>query len=143
MNNYMKNAIKQAEMALKIGEIPVGCVIVRNNKIVSSNHNKNNVDKVAIYHAEILCIIETCKKLNIKYLDECDMFVTLKPCDMCLSAIAEARIKEVYYLIDSNYEVNLNKNKDNIKFYKSNYRNKPYIDMLSLFFKDKSKESSY
>ena len=56
---------------------------------------------------------------------------------MCLSAIAEARIKEVYYLIDSNYEVNLNKNKNNIKFYKSNYRNKPYIDMLSLFFKDK------
>ena len=133
MNNYMKNAIKQAEMALKIGEIPVGCVIVRNNKIVSSNHNKNNVDKVAIYHAEILCIIETCKKLNIKYLDECDMFVTLKPCDMCINAIAEARIRNVYYLLDSKYCDNLRSNykKINVNKLEDVYK---YQEMFKKFF---------
>ena len=137
MEYFFDIAFGEAKKASLEGNVPVGAVIVRNGKVITSAHNTKNTSKIAVNHAEILCIIDACKSLDSWYLDDCIMFVTLKPCDMCLSAIAEARIKEVYYLIDSNYEVNLNKNKDNIKFYKSNYRNKPYIDMLSLFFKDK------
>lgn len=137
MEYFFDIAFDEAKKASLEGNVPVGAVIVRNDKVITSAHNTKNTSKIAVNHAEILCIIDACKSLDSWYLDDCIMFVTLKPCDMCLSAIAEARIKEVYYLIDSNYEVNLNKNKDNIKFYKSNYRNKPYIDMLSLFFKDK------
>lgn len=137
MEYFFDIAFDEAKKASLEGNVPVGAVIVRNGKVIASAHNTKNTSKIAVNHAEILCIIDACKSLDSWYLDDCIMFVTLKPCDMCLSAIAEARIKEVYYLIDSNYEVNLNKNKDNIKFYKSNYRNKPYIDMLSLFFKDK------
>ena len=137
MEYFFDIAFGEAKKASLEGNVPVGAVIVRNGKVITSAHNTKNTSKIAVNHAEILCIIDACKSLDSWYLDDCIMFVTLKPCDMCLSAIAEARIKEVYYLIDSNYEVNLNKNKDNIKFYKINYRNKPYIDMLSLFFKDK------
>ena len=137
MEYFFDIAFNEAKKASLEGNVPVGAVIVRNGKVITSAHNTKNTSKIAVNHAEILCIIDACKSLDSWYLDDCIMFVTLKPCDMCLSAIAEARIKEVYYLIDSNYEVNLNKNKDNIKFYKINYRNKPYIDMLSLFFKDK------
>lgn len=137
MEYFFDIAFGEAKKASLEGNVPVGAVIVRNGKVITSSHNTKNTSKIAVNHAEILCIIDACKSLDSWYLDDCIMFVTLKPCDMCLSAIAEARIKEVYYLIDSNYEVNLNKNKDNIKFYKSDYKNRPYIDMLSLFFKDK------
>lgn len=137
MEYFFDIAFGEAKKASLEGNVPVGAVIVRNGKVITSAHNTKNTSKIAVNHAEILCIIDACKSLDSWYLDDCIMFVTLKPCDMCLSAIAEARIKEVYYLIDSNYEVNLNKNKDNIKFYKSDYKNRPYIDMLSLFFKDK------
>ena len=137
MEYFFDIAFGEAKKASLEGNVPVGAVIVRNGKVITSAHNTKNTSKIAVNHAEILCIIDACKFLDSWYLDDCIMFVTLKPCDMCLSAIAEARIKEVYYLIDSNYEVNLNKNKDNIKFYKSDYKNRPYIDMLSLFFKDK------
>lgn len=137
MEYFFDIAFNEAKKASLEGNVPVGAVIVRNGKVITSSHNTKNTSKIAVNHAEILCIIDACKSLDSWYLDDCIMFVTLKPCDMCLSAIAEARIKEVYYLIDSNYEVNLNKNKDNIKFYKSDYKNRPYIDMLSLFFKDK------
>ena len=137
MEYFFDIAFNEAKKASLEGNVPVGAVIVRNGKVITSSHNTKNTSKIAVNHAEILCIIDACKSLDSWYLDDCIMVVTLKPCDMCLSAIAEARIKEVYYLIDSNYEVNLNKNKDNIKFYKSDYKNRPYIDMLSLFFKDK------
>ncbi|MGN0993402.1 MAG: nucleoside deaminase [Bacilli bacterium] len=137
MECFFDIAFDEAKKASLEGNVPVGAVIVRNGKMIASAHNTKNTSKIAINHAEILCIVDACKCLGSWYLDDCIMFVTLKPCDMCLSAIAEARIKEVYYLIDSNYEVNLNKNKDNISFHKSSYKNNSYVDMLSLFFKDK------
>ena len=114
MEYFFDIAFNEAKKASLEGNVPVGAVIVRNGKVITSAHNTKNTSKIAVNHAEILCIIDACKSLDSWYLDDCIMFVTLKPCDMCLSAIAEARIKEVYYLIDSNYEVNLYKNKDNI-----------------------------
>ena len=116
--NYMNLAVKAAVKAEKTGNVPVGCVIVKDNKVVSTAYNKKNSSKISVYHAEILCIIKACEKLKKWYLDDCDMYVTLKPCAMCSAAIAESRIKKVFYLLDSDYEENLNKNYSNIEFIK-------------------------
>ena len=104
MDKYMIEAIKQAKIAQNKGNIPVGAVIVMNNKIISKAYNKKNSKKVSIYHAEILAIIKACKKLKSWRLNECDLYMTLEPCNMCLSAIGESRIKNVYYLLKSNYK---------------------------------------
>ena len=137
MEYFIDIALDEAKKAYSEGNVPVGAVIVCNNKLIACAHNTKNTSKIAVNHAEILCIIEACKKLNSWYLNDCELFVTLKPCDMCIAAIAESRIHKVYYLIDSNYDVNLNKNKDNIIFDKIDYNNDEYLSMLSAFFMDK------
>ena len=138
MDKYMIEAIKQAKIAQNKGNIPVGAVIVMNNKIISKAYNKKNSKKVSIYHAEILAIIKACKKLKSCRLNECDLYVTLEPCNMCLSAIGESRIKNVYYLLKSNYKDVETANKKNIRINKllDIYG---YNEILSAFFKDKRK----
>lgn len=137
MEYFIDIALDEAKKAYSDGNVPVGAAIVCNNKLIASAHNTKNTSKIAVNHAEMLCIVEACKKLNSWYLNDCELFVTLKPCDMCMAAIAESRIQKVYYLIDSNYEVNLKKNKDNINFDKIDYNNDEYLCMLSDFFRDK------
>ena len=138
MDKYMIEAIKQAKIAQNKGNIPVGAVIVMNNKIISKAYNKKNSKKVSIYHAEILAIIKACKKLKSWRLNECDLYMTLEPCNMCLSAIGESRIKNVYYLLKSNYKDVETANKKNIRINKllDIYG---YNEILSDFFKDKRK----
>ncbi len=135
MNKYMIKAIEESKKAYDEGNVPVGAVIVNKDKIVSLNHNRKNTDNVSIYHAEILCIIDACKKLKSWYLDDCDIYVTLEPCDMCKAAIAESRIKNVYYLLNSNYSDNLKANVNNISYNKLACDNN-YINLLSDFFKN-------
>ena len=137
MEYFIDVALNEAKKAYAEGNVPIGAAIVCNNKLIASAHNTKNTSKIAVNHAEILCIVEACKKLNSWYLNDCELFVTLKPCDMCMAAIAESRIQKVYYLIDSNYEVNLKKNKDNINFDKIDYNNDEYLGMISDFFRDK------
>lgn len=134
MNKYMNIAIREAKNAYDEGNVPVGAVIVNNGNIVSFAHNIKNTDNVSIYHAEILCIIDACKKLNTWRLNDCELYVTLKPCDMCIAAIAESRISKVFYLLDSNYEENLSSNIVNISLNRINdcY---DYNRLLSDFFK--------
>ena len=136
MNKYMLEAIKQAKIAQNKGNIHVGAVIVMNNKIISKAYNKKNLKNISIYHAEILAIIKACKKLKSWRLNDCDLYVTLEPCNMCLSAIAESRIKNVYYILDSNYKNVENANKNNININKmlDMYE---YKTVLSDFFKSK------
>ena len=114
MNEFMRIAVENSLIAYKYGDVPVGAVIVKGDEVIASTYNKKNIDNVAVFHAEILAIIEACKKLGSWYLNDCDIYVTLKPCDMCLNAIAESRIKKIYYLLDSNYVTNLNTNYKNI-----------------------------
>lgn len=95
-NDYMKEALLQARTAYKKDEVPVGCVIVRNGKTIAKAYNQKEKKKDPTSHAEIECIRKACKKLNKKYLDDSEMYVTLEPCLMCLGAIKEARIKKVY-----------------------------------------------
>ena len=94
---YMKYALKEAKKAYEIGEIPVGCVIVYNDKIIARAYNKRENNNISTAHAEILAINKACKKLNSWRLEDCDIYITLEPCAMCAGAIIQSRIKNCYY----------------------------------------------
>lgn len=94
---YMKLAINQAKKSLKIFDVPVGAVIVKDNKVIASAFNTKEKKQVATFHAEILCINKACKKLKSFRLEDCDIYVTKEPCIMCMGAILSARIKTLYF----------------------------------------------
>ncbi len=94
---YMKAAIKQAKLAAKKGEVPVGAVIVRDGEIIARAYNTRETDKNALCHAEIKAIRKACKKLGGWRLTRCELYVTLEPCPMCAGAIVNSRIVSVYY----------------------------------------------
>jgi len=93
---YMKDAIRQAKKAQAMGEVPIGCVIVYNNEVIGRGYNRRITDKTALAHAEITAIKRACKKMGDWRLDDCEMYVTLEPCQMCAGAIVQSRIKKVY-----------------------------------------------
>lgn len=97
MQQYMKQAIKQAQIAFKADEVPVGAIIVKDNVVISRAYNKRENKQNALYHAEILAIDKACKKLNTFRLNDCVMYVTLEPCPMCAGAIINARLKKVVF----------------------------------------------
>ncbi len=92
---YMKEAIKQAKKAGKLMEVPIGCVIVYEGKIIARGYNRRNTDKTTLGHAEITAIKRASKVLNDWRLEDCTMYVTLEPCQMCAGAIVQARIPKV------------------------------------------------
>ena len=92
---YMKEAIKQAKKAYARDEVPIGCVIVQDNKIIARGYNRRNTDKNALAHAEISAIKKASKKTGDWRLEDCTMYVTLEPCQMCAGAIVQSRMKKV------------------------------------------------
>ncbi len=94
---YMKIAIKQANKALKYNEVPVGAIIVKNNKIIAKAYNKKEKRNDSTKHAEIIAISKACKKIKNWRLDDCILYVTMEPCMMCSGAIEQARIKKIVY----------------------------------------------
>ena len=92
---YMKAAISQAKKALKLNEVPIGCIIVHNDKIIGRGYNRRNTDKTALGHAEITAIRKASKYLGDWRLEQCTMYITLEPCQMCSGAIVQARIPTV------------------------------------------------
>jgi tRNA(adenine34) deaminase len=92
---YMRTAIRQAEKAGAIGEVPIGCVIVYEDKIIARGYNRRTVDKNVLSHAEINAIRKACRKIGDWRLEGCTMYVTLEPCPMCAGAIVQARIPRV------------------------------------------------
>jgi len=89
---YMKEALKQAKKAYDLNETPIGCVIVHEGKIIARGYNRRNTDKSPLAHAEIAAIKKASKKLGDWRLEECTLYVTLEPCQMCAGAIIQARI---------------------------------------------------
>ena len=89
---YMREAIKQAKKAYAINEVPIGCVIVYNGKIIARGYNRRNTDKNPLSHAEIIAIKKASKILNDWRLEECTIYITLEPCQMCAGAIVQSRI---------------------------------------------------
>ena len=94
--NYIDLAIDEGKKALKIGEIPVGAVIVKNNKIIGRGYNLKENKKSVIGHAEIMAIEEACNTIGDWRLNGAEMYVTLEPCPMCTSAIIQSRISKLH-----------------------------------------------
>ena len=92
---YMRAAIGQARKAGAIGEVPIGCVIVYEDKIIARGYNRRTIDKNVLSHAEIIAIKKACKKMGDWRLEGCTLYVTLEPCPMCAGAIVQARIPKV------------------------------------------------
>ena len=101
INEYMNLAIKEALIASKMGEIPIGAVIVKNGEIVAHKHNLKETMKCSTRHAEILAIEEASHKLNTWRLNGCDLYVTMEPCVMCCGALIQSRINKVIYLVEN------------------------------------------
>lgn len=142
---FMLLAIKEAQRAAMMGEVPIGAVIVKNGKIIAKAYNKKEKSNCVTKHAEIIAVEKASKKLNNWRLNGCDLYVTLEPCPMCASAIKQARIDHVYYGL-SNSDRNNNKllkfifQKDLINsevFYSCGYFSEEIKNMMSSFFKNR------
>lgn len=96
-NKFMKSALKCAEAALREGEVPIGAVVVYEGKVIARGHNRRTKKQIATAHAEIEAIEKACKKLKSWRIPECELYVTLEPCPMCMGAVLNARIKKVYF----------------------------------------------
>ena len=92
---YMKEALRLAKKAAALGEVPVGAVIVQNEKIIARGYNRREIDQNGIAHAELTAMGRACKKLNSWRLEDCTLYVTLEPCPMCTGAIINTRIPRV------------------------------------------------
>ncbi len=96
-DKFMKSALKCAEKALSEGEVPIGAVVVLDGKVISRGHNRRTKRQIATAHAEIEAIEKACKKLKSWRIPECELYVTLEPCPMCMGAVLNSRIKKVYF----------------------------------------------
>lgn len=94
---FMQQALKCAEKAQEKDEVPIGAVVVKNNKIIAKGYNKSITLKDTTAHAEIVAIRKACKKLNNYRLNDCSVYVTIEPCSMCMGALILARIKNLYF----------------------------------------------
>lgn len=125
--------LKLSKKAYKKNEIPVSALIVCNNKIIAKAYNKKNIEQNALFHAEIICLQKAYKKLKRWNLNDCKMYITLEPCNMCRSLIEESRIKKVFYV--------LKKGKITNKYNKTKYEQMYCMDdefskILSNFFEN-------
>lgn len=137
MKKYIDEVIKLANKAKKKEEIPVGAIIVLNNKIISRAYNLKNKTQIATKHAEIIAIEKANRKIKSWRLSNCIMIVTLEPCMMCAGAILESRIKKVYCLLKRENECSsewLRKNGVEVKFIENNIKS---LILLKTFFERK------
>ncbi len=138
---YMKEAIEQAKKAYQIDEVPIGTVIVKDNKIISKAYNKKEKTKLVTQHAEIIAIEKACKKLKTWHLDDCELYTTLEPCLMCSGAIIQSRIKKIYCSVKNDNNdfqkiVIENNYKTNIEY---GLYEKESLDLIQSFFNKKRK----
>lgn len=137
----MKIAYKEALKAYKKGDVPVGAVIIKNNKVIAKSYNKKEKNNNAILHAEIDVINKACKKLKTWHLENCILYTTLEPCLMCTGAIIQSRINEIYYATENNNfgEINnIKKYNKQIKINSGLLKNES-SELLKKFFKEKRK----
>ncbi len=93
---WMQQAILRAKKAEKLGEVPVGAVVVQDGKLIAGGYNRRETNRDALCHAELIALHRACKRLGGWRLQNCDLYVTLEPCPMCAGAIVNARIRRVY-----------------------------------------------
>ncbi len=142
---YMREALKEANKSLLYGDVPVGAVIVLNNKIIARGHNMKERKNDPTLHAEIVAIKKATKKINDWYLKDCIMYVTMEPCLMCAGALLQSRIKKLVYGTNNpnfgyinSIEQLLNNNKNNHKIIvEGNILEKESKKIVQEFFKNK------
>ena len=138
---YIGEVLKEAQKAYDIGEVPVGAIIIKDDRIIAAAHNTKERDKNPLRHAELIAIEKACKEIGNWRLDGCKLIVTLQPCPMCASAIKQARIDEVEYFVKiDNLEVRktvnkiLKKTDNNKKLLCKKRKNLEYENMWKSFF---------
>ncbi|MCI5552896.1 MAG: nucleoside deaminase [Tenericutes bacterium] len=139
---YMNIALIEAKKAYKKNEVPIGCIIVKNNKIISKAYNKKEKTNVVTKHAEIIAIEKACKKLKTWHLNDCILYTTVEPCLMCTGAIIQSRMKKVVYATENEKYGSLNKivkeSKSKLEIEKNILAEKS-IALLQNFFNKKRK----
>ena len=141
--NYMEIALEEAKKAYSKGEVPIGAVIAKDGKIISRGYNLKETKKNTLKHAEIIAIEKASKKLDAWRLEECDIYITMEPCPMCMGAIINSRIRKIYYgvpdlkagacgsVVDlTNYKFN------HIPEYEGNILEEDSKKLLQTFFKE-------
>lgn len=125
---YLKKTIELADESLKTGDVPIGAIVIQNNEIVGFGWNTREKDQDILGHAEINALMMATKRINNWNLQGCDLYVSLKPCSMCIEIIKQCRISNVYYLLDKSsskkeyYRTNFEKISNN--FLESEYQEK-------------------
>ncbi len=137
MNKYMEIALKEARKSLKTDDIPIGAVIVENDKIIAKGHNTREKNHIITHHAEINAVESACKKKKTWHLSDCEIYITLEPCPMCLEILKQAHIKTIYYAAEAKKKVNY-KPIPKIKI-KNVEKNKESEKLITEFFKNKRK----
>lgn len=145
--NFLKKALEHAHQAEKNGEVPIGAIIVKDNKIVGTASNTREAEQDPLGHAECIVIRKVAQEVGAWRLENCDLYVTLEPCVMCLAACQQARIRKVFYgakdpkggAISLGYEFNKDKKLNHL--FETEYVSIPECEtILSEFFKKKRKE---
>ena len=132
---FFEICIKEAKISYQHGDVPIGAVIVKNNKIIAKAHNTREKKHDITGHAEINVIKKAAKKLGRWNLSDCLLYVTLAPCSMCKEVIKQSRIRKTFFILD---KPGYKKEFFNSEFLKSNYQNEQmYAAILSAFFKEK------
>ena len=137
MDIFVDKIIELAKEAYDNDDIPVGCIVVKNNKIIGVGFNKRNANNSVIGHAEIEAIEDACVHIGDWRLDDCDLYVTLVPCMMCTGAIVESRIRNVYYLCKRTNVCFKSCEYLNLKKINDVDRENEYLKLLQLFFENK------
>ena len=104
--DFMQVAVEQARIAERHGEVPIGCVIVKDGKIIAKGYNQRERKQNCLWHAEIVALNRACCKMKSWRLNNCEMYVTLEPCQMCKGAILNARLRKVYIGAKSTTDLN-------------------------------------
>lgn len=132
---FFEICIKEAKISYQHGDVPIGAVIVKNNKIIAKAHNTREKKHDITGHAEINVIKKAAKKLGRWNLSDCLLYVTLAPCSMCKEVIKQSRIRKTFFILD---KPGYKKEFSNSEFLKSNHQNEQmYVAVLSAFFKEK------
>lgn len=135
INKVTKELLKLSKKANSLNEVPVGAIIVKKNKIISKAYNNKNKTKLCTGHAEIIAIQKASKKVKDWRLTDCELYVTLEPCNMCKEVIRQARIKRVVYFVKTNF---INEEQKNIEYiYENSIFSSEFLKLIKSFFKNK------
>lgn len=135
MDKYFEEIIKLSKKSLRYGDVPIGAIIVKDGVIIGKGYNTREKRESVLGHAEINAINMASKKLNNWNLNGSDLYVTLKPCSMCMEVIKQSRITNVYYLLDK-LSTKHEFDQTIIKKYENDEMNKLYLEILQSFFKN-------